>query len=76
MAVIPRATNTVWLLMYISLRDENTAPLVTMRSLAISGLEMITKSWLPSHMEYKSPNFLAHLSRVSSGYFVRNGKDP
>lgn len=75
-AVIPRPAKTVWLLMNMSFREENTAPCVTMRSLAIFGLDMMTKSWLPSHTEYRLPNLFAHLSSVSSGYFVRNGKDP
>ena len=58
-AVIPRPLKMVWLLMNISFRDENTAPFVTMRSLMILGSDTTTKSWLPSQMEYISPNFFA-----------------
>jgi hypothetical protein len=43
-AVTPRHAKIVCDLMKFSLREENTAPLVTMRSLAIWGSEITTKS--------------------------------
>lgn len=43
--------------MNISLREEKTAPFVTIKSLAMAGSETTTKSWLPSHIEKSGPNF-------------------
>lgn len=62
--------------MYNSFCEEKTPLLVTIRSLAMSGSDTITKSWLPSQIEYMSPYFLAQLSRASSGYHVRKGNEP
>ena len=57
--------------MNMSLREENVAPLVMTRSLMMCGSEMATKSWFPITKENNGPYFLAHLSRMSSGYFAR-----
>ncbi len=73
---MPRPTKIVWLLMYSSFCDEKTPPLVIIRFLTMSESDMIMKSWLPSHIEYKFPNFLAQWSRASSGYCVRKGNEP
>lgn len=58
-AVIPRPAKIICDFKNISFLEEKIEPWVTNKSLTILGSEMITKSWFPSHMEYREPNFFA-----------------
>lgn len=71
-AVIARPLRMHWFFMKYLLRLEKIAPLLTKSSLATTGSEMTTKSWLAIQIENRDPNCFAHLSRRNQCYILED----